>query len=184
MSGSRMHAQRGVSLIEVLIAMVILAVGLLGLVGLQGRLQVLQIESYQRAQALMLLQDMSNRISLNRNNAASYVTASPLGEGMTCPTTNSNRVEADVRDWCNALQGAGETMGGSNVGAMVGGRGCVEGQRPSPAAASRTHLEPRRRGWQQRHAQPRGDPAQLRGRRRPRNAGTIPQRSPAGSQGR
>jgi type IV pilus assembly protein PilV len=126
MSNSQMHGQRGVSLIEVLIAMVILAVGLLGLVGLQGRLQVLQIESYQRAQALMLLQDMSNRIALNRNNAASYVTASPLGEGMTCPTTNSNRVEADVRDWCNALQGAGETMDGSNVGAMVGGRGCVE----------------------------------------------------------
>ena len=65
-----MHGQRGVSLIEVLIAMVILAVGLLGLVGLQGRLQVLQVESYQRAQALMLLQDMSNRIALNRNNAA------------------------------------------------------------------------------------------------------------------
>ena len=31
-----------------------------------------------------------------------------------------------MRDWCNALQGAGETMGGSNLGAMVGGRGCVE----------------------------------------------------------
>ena len=126
MSGSQMHGQRGVSLIEVLIAMVILAVGLLGLVGLQGRLQVLQIESYQRAQALMLLQDMSNRIALNRNNAATYVTASPLGEGMVCPGTNATRVEADVRDWCNALQGAGETMGGSNLGAMVGGRGCVE----------------------------------------------------------
>jgi type IV pilus assembly protein PilV len=126
MSGSKLHGQRGVSLIEVLIAMVILAVGLLGLVGLQGRLQVLQIESYQRAQALMLLQDMSSRIALNRNNAAAYVTGAPLGEGMTCPTTNATRVQADVRDWCNALQGAAETMGGSNVGAMVGGRGCVE----------------------------------------------------------
>jgi type IV pilus assembly protein PilV len=98
------------------------------LVGLQGKIQVLQIESYQRAQALMLLQDMSSRIVLNRNNAASYVTdpATPLGEGMTCPTTNATRVQADLRDWCNALQGAAETMGGSNVGAMVGGRGCVE----------------------------------------------------------
>src|SRR5262245_17256547 len=128
MSRAIAHAQRGVSLVEVLIAMVILAVGLLGLVGLQGRLQVLQIESYQRAQALMLLQDISNRIVLNRNNAASYVTdpAEPLGAGMTCPTTNATRVQADVRDWCNALQGAGESMGGGAVGAMVGGRGCVE----------------------------------------------------------
>jgi type IV pilus assembly protein PilV len=126
MSYQNPNTQRGVSLVEVLIAMVILAVGLLGLVGLQGRLQVLQIESYQRAQALMLLDDISNRIVLNRNNAASYVTASPLGEGMTCPTTNATRVQADVRDWCNALQGAAESMGGGNVGAMVGGRGCIE----------------------------------------------------------
>ncbi len=50
--------------------MVILAIGLLGLVGLQGRLHVTQVESYQRAQALILLQDMSNRIALNRNDAA------------------------------------------------------------------------------------------------------------------
>ncbi|MGB7903800.1 MAG: prepilin-type N-terminal cleavage/methylation domain-containing protein [Steroidobacteraceae bacterium] len=126
MTHGQTQAQRGVSLVEVLIAMVILAVGLLGLVGLQGRLHVVQVEAYQRAQALMLLQDMGNRIVLNRNDAVSYVTVDPLGEGMTCPTTNSTRVEADVRDWCAALQGAAETISSSKLGAMVGGRGCVE----------------------------------------------------------
>jgi len=50
-----MRSQRGISLIEVLISMVIVAVGLLALVVLQGRLQVLQTESYQRSQALVLL---------------------------------------------------------------------------------------------------------------------------------
>jgi len=125
------NTQRGVSLVEVLIAMVILAVGLLGLVGLQGRLQVMQMESYQRAQAVMLMQDMANRISVNRNNAAAYAAAAPvatpLGEGFDCTgLANASRVERDVRDWCTALQGAAETMGGSNLGAMVGGRGCVE----------------------------------------------------------
>lgn len=118
--------QRGVSLVEVLIAMVILAIGLLGLLGLQGRLQVLQVESYQRAQAVMLMQDMANRIAVNRNNAAAYVTASALGAGMTCPVTNATRVEADLRDWCLSLQGAAESLSGNNVGAMIGGRGCVE----------------------------------------------------------
>ena len=124
------YAQRGVSLIEVLIAMVILAIGLLGLVGLQGRLQVMQMESYQRAQALMLMQDMANRLVLNRGNAAAYAAAAPvaapLGEGAACPVANTSRVERDTRDWCEALQGAAETMGGTNLGAMVGGRGCVE----------------------------------------------------------
>jgi len=117
--------QSGTTLVEVLVAMVILAIGLLGLVGLQGRLHLLQMESYQRAQALMLLHDMASRIALNRNDAASYVTTG-LGTGMTCPTTNATRQQADASEWCAALQGAGETFGGTNVGAMIGGRGCVQ----------------------------------------------------------
>lgn len=121
-------SQKGISLIEVLIAMVILAIGLLGLVGLQGRLHVTQVESYQRAQALILLQDMANRINLNRDQAGSYVTANPIGAGMSggCPAANTTRVERDVREWCQYLVGASETLGGASVGAMVGGRGCVE----------------------------------------------------------
>ena len=124
--------QRGASLIEVLVTMVIIAFGLLGIVGMQARLQVSEMESYQRSQALLLLNDMANRIAINRRDAASYVTsaASPLGAGMTCPTTTTTAVQRDLREWCNALQGAGETTGtGANaarVGAMVGGRGCVE----------------------------------------------------------
>ncbi len=122
------RSQRGISLIEVLIAMVILAIGLLGLVGLQGRLHVTQVESYQRAQALILLQDMTNRIALNRTDALAYVTVEPIGTGMAggCPVANVTRVERDVREWCEFLIGASETLGGASVGAMVGGRGCVE----------------------------------------------------------
>jgi type IV pilus assembly protein PilV len=69
---------------------------------------------------------MSNRIGLNRANAASYVTASPLGAGTACPTANTSRVERDTREWCQFLIGASETLGGAQVGAMVGGRGCIE----------------------------------------------------------
>lgn len=124
--------QRGSSMIEVLVTIVIIAFGLLGLAGLQVRLQTSEMESYQRSQALLLLNDMGNRIATNRNNAASYVTtaASPLGAGMTCPTTTASVVQNDLREWCNALKGAGETTGSGltkiEVGAMVGGRGCVE----------------------------------------------------------
>jgi prepilin-type N-terminal cleavage/methylation domain-containing protein len=62
--------QSGVSLVEVLVAMVIVAIGLLSLVVLHGRLHVLQAESYQRSQALIILNDMASRIQLNRNAAA------------------------------------------------------------------------------------------------------------------
>lgn len=117
-------------MIEVLVTIVILTFGLLGLVGLQTKLQVSEMEAYQRAQALILLEDMSHRIASNRNSAADYVTGAgnPLGANMICPTTTATRQQSDAGEWCNALQGAAETAGagGSRIGAMIGGRGCVE----------------------------------------------------------
>ena len=123
-----LQRQHGSSMIEVLVTLVIVSFGLLGLVGLQSRLQTSEMESYQRSQALLLLNDMANRIATNRNNALSYVTSSPLGAGMTCSSSTSTAVQRDLTEWCNALQGAAETTnsGSTKVGAMIGGRGCVE----------------------------------------------------------
>jgi type IV pilus assembly protein PilV len=118
--------QSGTSLVEVLVTMVILSIGLLALVVLHGRLHLLQMESYQRSQALILLNDMAARITLNRNDVANYLTVAPLGVGNACPAGGPTRREADINEWCNALQGAAETIGVNLVGAMVGGRGCIE----------------------------------------------------------
>lgn len=130
----RSRTQAGVTLVEVLVTMVILAIGLLGLVALQARVQILQAEAYQRAQALMLLKDMAGRISNNRNNADDYLIAPgasigapiPADEDLDCPEPAADRATTDLAEWCTALAGAGEALGGSNVGAMLGGRGCVE----------------------------------------------------------
>ena len=117
-------------MIEVLVTMVIIAFGLLGMAGLQMRLQMSEMESYQRSQALLLLNDMANRIAVNRTaaSAGSYNidAASPTGAGITCPTATTTQVDRDLKEWCNALQGAAEVSGTATVGAMVGGRGCVE----------------------------------------------------------
>lgn len=120
--------QAGTSMIEVLITIVILAIGLLGVAGLQTRLQTSEMETYQRAQAMILLDDMAHRLMANRSNAASYVTGAttPLGAGMNCPGASTILTDQDKREWCTALQGAAEKTGSSNVGAMLGGRGCVE----------------------------------------------------------
>ena len=122
--------QAGTTLVEVLITMVILLVGLLGLVALQARLQVAQIETYQRAQAALLLNDMTQRIATNRIHASNYVTAA-IGTGTSnCALLASSnaRVQADLREWCNLLQGAAEANGNVRLGGLVGGRGCVEEQ--------------------------------------------------------
>ena len=121
-----LHTQRGTTLLEVLITIVILAIGLLGLAGLQARLQSSEMEAYQRSQALILLNDMASRIATNRANAASYETASPLGVGASVCGDTSTRHKADACEWSSALQGAGEILAGNNIGAMVGGRGCIK----------------------------------------------------------
>jgi len=128
MYGQRMRRMRGASMMEVLVTMVIIAFGLLGLAGLQVRMQSSELESYQRTQALLLLNDMANRIAVNRNNADSYLigAGSPVGVNMACPTGTTSLVQRDLAEWCAALQGAGEVSAGTKLGAMIGGRGCVE----------------------------------------------------------
>lgn len=120
--------QSGTTMIEVLVTIIILALGLLGLAGLQSRLQVSEMEAYQRSQAIILLNDMVSRITTNRNAAPTYVTgsANPVGAGTSCPTSTDTIKDIDIGEWCTALQGAAEASGGTLMGAMVGGRGCVE----------------------------------------------------------
>lgn len=117
------RGNKGFSLIEVLVTILILMIGLLGLAGLQSRALTSQMEAYQRSQALILLKDMADRINANRSNAASYVTA--LGTGAACPAAGGTVASVDLNEWCDALLGAAEVQGGANVGAMIGARGCI-----------------------------------------------------------
>lgn len=118
---------RGVTMIEVLVTIVILTFGLLGVVGLQARMQLAQAESYHRSQAILLMQDMVDRVAANRINALNYVTATPLGTGNAIQDcTGLGGAALDLCEWNNALLGATEsTASGQNAGAMIGARGCV-----------------------------------------------------------
>jgi len=118
---------RGVTMIEVLITIVILTIGLLGVAGLQARMQLAEVESYHRSHAIVLLQDIVERVAANRRNAMNYITGTPLGTGN--PVQNCIGLTGSALDlcqWNNALLGASEeSSGGQQVGAMIGARGCV-----------------------------------------------------------
>ena len=121
---------RGFTMIEVLVTLVVLALGLLGVMGLQARGQQAELESYQRGQALVLLQDMVDRMNANRVDAHSllYSTAVtfPVGGGTSVTTCTGAGAAFDLCDWGNELNGAAEaTGGGSLVGAILGARGCI-----------------------------------------------------------
>ena len=120
-------SERGVSMIEVLVALLILTIGLLGVAGIQTQMQTAQLEAYQRSQAIVLVQDMVDRINANRRNAANYVTGStPLGtSNTTACTTTTTIAQKDMCEWNELLVGAAETASGSKVGAMNEARGCI-----------------------------------------------------------
>ena len=130
---------RGFSMIEVLVSLLIIVFGLLGLAGLQVRIQKAELESYQRAQALILLQDMVDRIQIHRVTATCFrfttdtTTGTPFlgvgsGSAPACSagTANDNaEATASMSEWKTMLEGAAETKGGAAAGAMAGARGCV-----------------------------------------------------------
>lgn len=133
----------GFTLIEALVTIVILAIGLLGLAKLQASTPQFAMESYQRAQAMILLQDMVNRINANRKSAACYAITNDLSSGTpflgtegngyagtpSCnigTTVQQNNAVRDLMEWDQLLRGAAETSSdGSNAGAMIGARGCI-----------------------------------------------------------
>ena len=125
--------QRGTSLMEVLVTMVIVAFGLLGVAAFQSKAQVGSVESYQRAQAIVLLDDMVSRLSGNSANALSYLSGN-VGTGDTQPADCTTIVPGPSRDlceWSQALKGAAEKdQGGASIGSMIGARGCIRQVQP------------------------------------------------------
>ena len=95
---------------------------------LQARLQQSEMETYQRLTGIAAFDDLAARMTANRTAAARYVTgtSSPLGAGMTRPTSSTTQQQRDSAAWCAALQGARESTSGVLAGGLIGGRGCVE----------------------------------------------------------
>ena len=120
-----MQRQHGVTMLEVLIAIFILTLGLLGAAGIQSQMQMAEVEAYQRAQAIVILRDMVDRVNANRKNAASYVTSSALGSSVQDCAAATTVVDKDLCEWNNALLGSSETKGGEKLGAMNTARGCI-----------------------------------------------------------
>lgn len=127
-----MKRQRGFTMIEVLMAMIVIAVGLLGIAALQGHSSRAEAESYQRAQALVLVGDMLNRIEANRFVKECYATGdkpSHAGTGQVgtygCVDYGVPKTQAvatnDLLTWHNLLLGSAE----SGSGAMINAYGCI-----------------------------------------------------------
>jgi len=98
-----MNKNTGFTLIEVLIAMLVLAVGLLGLAGLQATSLKNNQSAYNRSQATQLAYDMADRIRSNLTEAnklatSTYVTINPNAAAAQadCKTVSTTCTPADL----------------------------------------------------------------------------------------
>lgn len=109
-------AQTGFTLLEVLVTMVVMALGLLGYAGLQMASLKNSASAYQRSQATILAYDMIDRMRANRIQAVGGIYniamgASPGGAGIA---------GADLLDWKTLVENA---LPGGDASINVDGTG-------------------------------------------------------------
>ena len=97
-----MNFQKGFTLIEILIAIIILAVGMLGLASLQVNTIKANHGALQKTQATFLAYDIVDRLRANRNSAVAEnydiaLAASKPAAGTALPTI-------DINDWMTSIE--------------------------------------------------------------------------------
>ncbi|EDQ00651.1 type IV pilus modification protein PilV [Shewanella benthica] len=129
--------QRGFSLIEVMVSLVILVVGLIGIFNLHIVAKRGSFESYQQTLASYYAVDMINRMRLNRTQIAGY--AGSYAGSLTAPAkscdlavggnavcTNNETRLWDLFQWEQSMNGAGEIRGELTTGGLDAPTACIQ----------------------------------------------------------
>lgn len=124
--------QSGFTLLEVLVTLIILAIGLLGLAGLQAAGLKNNHNAYLRSQATQSVYDVIDRMRSNKTSINDYLTsnmdpsvATVQNDCITSSTscTASNMAEHDLYEWYTAitatLPGASESISASGANYSV-----------------------------------------------------------------
>jgi type IV pilus assembly protein PilV len=99
---ARHRRDSGFSIIEVLVALLVLAIGLLGLAALQAQGLRFNHDAYVRTQATHVAYDIIDRMRANRANVAGYTAGDP---GTACDPTVAS-VNMDLSCWYDSLAAA------------------------------------------------------------------------------
>lgn len=101
LSISTMRKQRGFSLLEALIALVIVSLGMLGIAGIIANSLKVNQGAQIRSQASWLAHDIIDSMRANRSAAADYA-----GADCAAAPTGGTIAEDDLASWCAALLNA------------------------------------------------------------------------------
>lgn len=90
----------GFTLIEVLVSLLILAIGVLGIIALQFKGLKYNYDANVRSQITFLANDIADKIRLNKANAASYVANYSAGTSHTaCNHSTASNAANDLNCW-------------------------------------------------------------------------------------
>jgi type IV pilus assembly protein PilV len=138
LSARKSACQRGVGLIEVMIALVVLSVGILAILGMQISGKQANYDAVQRTTAAHLASDLIERMRANTSSLPSYLTGAVIGGGSldepdpACdddadPCTSVEMAAADLYHWEQSLDGQSEVRDGVGTGGLVKPRACLDG---------------------------------------------------------
>ena len=128
MQSSQTKVQRGFTLIEVLIAFIILSFGLLGAVALQAKAKQASFDSMQRAAAVALGNDIIQRIraidtsQLVAHYKKDFTSKTPISSSTTCfgGSCSAEQIALlDLEQWKRAIQAR------NNTGSLDDARVCI-----------------------------------------------------------
>lgn len=128
MSLSTFKLQKGFTLIEVLIAFIILSFGLLGAVALQAKAKQASFDSMQRATAVALGNDIIQRIRANDTSQLAtlydleFTSETSINSSTTCFTSscsNAQIASLDIEQWKRAIRAR------ENTGSLDGATVCI-----------------------------------------------------------
>lgn len=131
---------KGFSLIEVLVSLVILVIGLIGIFNLHIVSKRSSFESFQQTQASYYVNDIINRMKLNRtqlNNYNGTYNGSLSLPGVSCDVgvnqaavicTNVQTRLWDLYQWEQLFGGASEQLSGRDVGGLDTPTACIQVQ--------------------------------------------------------
>lgn len=127
---TNLHRAAGFTLIEVLITVVVAAIGLLAVAGLQVMSKKFNYDSVQRTSAAIMAQSMVEKMRSNPSSLDAYLTAdaasvSSDADCRSLPCTPLEIAAYDLVEWDASLQGAASKSEGTNAGGLVNPTGCV-----------------------------------------------------------
>lgn len=100
--------QSGLGMIEILVALLILSIGLLGLAAMQVTSTKMTSQAQQKTQAILLAEDMIERVRANRDNAGTYdgitVDSDDSCETDFAPDASSTVAANDEDEWINSVR--------------------------------------------------------------------------------